>query len=772
MPTRPILAMQRSLLGLFALLLIASVVVGVFVFGGDRAAPRSLAGDGNAERIDDPVRDSPTLAGSGGAASDSGTGSSALAASERRTVDGASETTANAATDGPRWSDLLRPVDALTLAPIAGTRVKVVDGSGGLLDLPLDAFVDLGLVADAGVIALDGPHHAPRPFDARSAARMVSGPHDVLLHPTVSLTLELAEPLAPERFTIRLEVLTAETAASHRDTALLRQTGIELARALDPEAGEGARYSGANTLQGNFIQLADLGQRDLLALAGPPAAALAANRPEVLVASFPHEIVGLPALGSVLLGPSGNSFVEFTAADGSVWTRLGGAQVELPREGSTTVKARYLGYGSVFGWLPTPLNDGKIEIGQRIVGEEWSPNLSGAADESGSFWFETVVSGDHQLLATWKDETGVARRATRTFTVVAGGEVDLGLLEPHVGTTIVLEPVIVVDGDVDRTRLDGVRFSYSLSSDSAFLERAEAASAAIGSTALDDIFRSMGEFRELHYGAQDSFTGARGVAVGPEPVTLTGLTGDRFGLILFNTRLPEDLVGRFTDPVWSYEPVFDAHGSTTRMIVLHLTTATRLELTAYVSVPAASDIQFMNGFAWNHATEEFQLVSFEDSGLHMAKSVAPWVTVGSTRLTPGTWTVAVNCTSYCFSDDDESSGTELQQLEFGQVASATITFESGDSPHAIVQLAPGAAVTGALDAFVDEVAASNRRVQVYPTELGPSAASFWYGFAADDDAGGSSITISTLLPNTEYRVKGTDRTFHTGPGGTTVELAR
>jgi hypothetical protein len=764
--------MQRRLLAPFVLVLIAALLVGVIVFGVGDAQPRSLAGGEDREQDVEATLGAPALAGDERAELVADAGSNAPAETERRAVDGTSDGATDAASGGPRWSDLLRPIDALTLAPIADWEVRLVLHSGELVVRRPDSVVDRQLRHETTLAVLDGPHHAPRPFDVRTATGTVGGPVDVPLQPTVSVVLELAEHHAMQPFAILLEVQGVDETLGHGEAVALRDAATRLATALDATTPNGAREVEASQVYAICSRLG------LLGLGSGAEGMLAASRPAEVVASFPHAIVDLPALGSVLIGPRGENYVEFTAPDGTVWTRLGGARVQLPREGSIAIEVRYLGHGSVVGQLPTPFTEGEIATGPWLDVDEWDPNDWSAADESGAFAFEAVLPGDHQLLATWRDEAGVARRATRSFTIVAGEEVDLGLLEPNVGTTIILEPVVVVDGEVDLTRLDGaldgMRFRYLLSSDPAFVAAMDAVDPQ-SLVALRASNRSLNPYFELASLAFDSPASSigDGEGVGIEPVTVSGLTGARFGFLLLNTQLPAEVSGLYLDPVWNYEPVFDAVGTATRRIELHLTTATRLAITAHVSVPPSTVEQRLWGFVRNHDSGEYLVANLEnptpeDLVEDLAAGV-PWEAKGVARLTPGTWTVYL----FCASGSIDQGGVSARELDFGQVASATVTCEAGDTPEVVLQLAPGAEVVGPPEAFADEGAPPTKWVQVYPTDLGPSAADFWYGFATIDDTSGvTTIKASQLLPNTEYRVKGTSRTFRTGPGGTTVELAR
>lgn len=757
--------MQRRALGLLGIIVVLTALVLTLLGPDDGTDPSALAGDDGAAAEVEIATDEPGPAGDGVVASGARTDSDATDP-DRRAIGGAGD--AAATSDGPLWSDLLRPVDALSLAPVADAHVHLVLQSGELVEQSLDSVLDSALLGRTLIAALDGPNHAPRPLDIEAAANVKNGPLDVQLWPTVSVRLELVEHHALQPFAIRLEVLAADTNGSRGNAVALRDAGMRLATALAPATTSADRLRDANLVLGHC------GQLGLLELAGPPEIGLAASRPAEVISSFPHEITDLPALGSILLGPRAESYVEFTAPDGAVWSRLGGAALELPREGSIAIDVRYLGHGSVIGQLPTPFTESEIATGPWLDVEEWDPNDWSIADEAGTFAFEGVLPGDHQLLATWEDGAGIERRATRNFTIVAGKEVDLGLLAPNAGTTIVLEPVVVVDGEVDRTQLngalDGTSFRYVLCSAPAFVTTLDAMDPQhlVNLRESDRVMTQYYELTEIAFDSPATSIG-EGENEGLDPVTVSGLTGTRFGLLVLNTLLPDAVSGLYLDPVWRFEPVFDAIGTETRRIELHLTTASRLSITAHVSVPPSTAEQRLWGFAWNHDTGRYDVANFASPTPENLAAGVPWEATGIARLTPGTWTVYVFCASG--SIDEDSVFT--RQLDFGQVASATVTCELGDAPNVVLRLAPGAEVVGPPVAFADDGAPPAKWVQVYPTDLGPSAADFWYGFESYDKTSGvTTIRASTLLPNTEYRVKGTDRTFHTGSGGTTVELAR
>ncbi|QDU82947.1 hypothetical protein Pla163_00420 [Planctomycetes bacterium Pla163] len=760
------MAIERRVLGLLTVLLVLAGAL-FLAFGPNEAAdPRALGGSGGSVAEAGGASGEPALADDGAAARNDAT-VDGIAPSERRAVDGASDSAVSATSDGTRWSDLLRPIDALTLAPIADWQVLLVMRGGELVVQRPDDALDPRRRRDVTLTVLDGPHHAPRPFDLRPVTNTVGGPIDVQLHPTVSVRLELAQHPAQPPFAMRLEVQGIDETLGHGEVVALRDAATRLATAIDATTPNGAREVEASQVYAICSRLG------LLGLGSGAEGMLAASRPAEVVASFPHAIVDLPALGSVLIGPRGENYVEFTAPDGTVWTRLGGARVQLPREGSIAIEVRYLGHGSVVGQLPTPFTEGEIATGPWLDVDEWDPNDWSTANESGAFAFEAVLPGEHQLLATWKDAAGVAQRATRNFTIVAGEQIDLGLIAPDAGTTIVLEPVVVVDGEIDRTRLDGAldgaQFRYVLCSDPAFITSLEAMDPQVFSE-LEESDRLSSPFYQSASLAFDSPTSsvAEGESDGLEPVTLSGLTGTRFGLLVLQTELPTEVAPLFLDPVWTYEPLFDAVGTETRRLELHLTTATRVAITAHVSVPPSTVEQRLWGFVRNHDSGECLVADLEDAAPEDLAAGVPWEAKGVARLTAGTWTVYVFCASGSIDQDSLSA----RELDFGQVASATVTCAAGDTPEVVLQLAPGAEVVGPPEAFADEGAPPTKWVQVYPTDLGPSAADYWYGFATDDDAGGSTITVSNLLPNTEYRVKDSSRTFRTGPGGSVVELAR
>ena len=126
----------------------------------------------------------------------------------------------------------------------------------------------------------------------------------------------------------------------------------------------------------------------------------------------------------------------------------------------------------------------------------------------------------------------------------------------------------------------------------------------------------------------------------------------------------------------------------------------------------------------------------------------------SHQLLPGTWTFIV--VGEARAADSESTGW---------VATGKVDVEVDDAGLFALRLQPAAAVEGSYE-FLGPMPNGSRITKVHPVGSSGRFTLLW----TEACRPGEIVRIENLLPNTEYVVFGTDRTFTTGAGGTTTRV--
>jgi|GEM_PF-4861612 len=149
----------------------------------------------------------------------------------------------------------------------------------------------------------------------------------------------------------------------------------------------------------------------------------------------------------------------------------------------------------------------------------------------------------------------------------------------------------------------------------------------------------------------------------------------------------------------------------------------------------------------------------------IAAGSPPWTSTLETTLANGDWTATIAAAPRV--DEDTTGRSFTDEERCGWVGTATFEVVTGAPTEVAIELGRAAVVRGSVRAFNGEDSDWGTFVDLLPTdEAGWGGAELWSAWGESLDA---EVAIHTLLPNTEYRVEGSGRTFTTGgPGSVTV----
>ncbi|QDU83232.1 hypothetical protein Pla163_03300 [Planctomycetes bacterium Pla163] len=683
------------------------------------------------------------------------------------------------ALDGRTWADLLFPVDDRTGAPIEGGHVIHVDAKGVRTVRPLASVVRTGDLDARTAAALDTDHHCPRAFFPEELADVDSGPLHVRMFPSAQVRLEVIgdapDPLPKLTFT------TNGFENWDREPDEVRELGFEHADELDP------LLAFAPTLAHVLSEGVDERSRrrqikwaertesvhPMFDLRRDPLAFVASNAALVNPPSLPRTIDDLPDGYSVSLSLDSTANVLLVDADGVEHHFWMAKEYTLDAEGPIVVSVRFLGEATVVGRVPERATS--VEVDVELVDDDdgdgefewWGWNEAELADDGG-FRVEGLRPGHQRLTATWTDELGLRQRAEASFEVEAGETHDVGLLEPAGGALISIVPVLVVDGEIDPSRLGGridpTSWSVWLSPvsgldevDWSALEEWQLEDEAFMSTFLESI--------ESQAASGTDFSAS---ADGFDPIHFAGVPPGRYDLALWDPELPEDVTESYRFAGWEIESVIDVGGDARYEARLLMVPATPCPVSVEVPAGGENVMQSVRALAWNAVTEEVVEVEFESS-MEFGTS-ASWTASGSVSLGPGTWTIVavVDAEDMEHWDEQGADGTEVGQVELVRhTGRGEVEVSGGLGRSVTIRAAPAASVRGGGEGFGLDEGSWFGWVELVPVGAPASLSGMWIGYEEDEDG---RVTVEGLLPDTEYRVADTDKVVRTGAAGSLTEL--
>lgn len=687
------------------------------------------------------------------------------------------------ALDGRTWADLLFAVDDTTGAPIEDAYVIHVNTKGVREVLPLSSVVRAGDLDERTLAALDTDSHCPRAFFPADLVAVTGSPLHVRMHPSAVIRLEaegeLPDPLPDVTLTV-----SGFTSWDVEDEDI-RELGFADSGELDPLLAFALnlrRIIGEYTDERSRRRQIKWAERTegvhaLLDLGRGPLPFAASNATLVDPLSFPRTLDDLPDGFEVSLYVEGGANVTMIAPDGTVQQQWESAEYTLSAEEPIVVSLRFLGEASVVGSLPPDALEVEIEVlafdadGNDL--DWWSWNEA-EFDEDGGFLVEGLRPGHQRLTASWSDGAGLRQRSERRFVLEPDQTHDVGLLAPDAGALISFVPVLVVEGEVDPSRLGGLidptGWSIWLSPTSS----------------LDEMDWSQFEEWQLEDEAfmQSLYSEAERADAGRaeydasleafEPARIASVRPGRYDVMMWEATLPEDVANSYRLVGWEHPQQIEVSGDAEHEIRLLLEPATPCEVTLRVPAGGESVVQSVRAMAWNAATDETINVDFESDAEYGSSS--DWTAEGRVSLGQGSWTlVAIVDAADMGAWDMDAWDEEMEEMEgvadsdspMWFVGRAEVAMTDGRAQSVDVPLSPAASVRGGAAGFGYSADEWFGWVELRPVDAPGTLSNLWHGYEEDE---ARRVTVNGLLPDTEYRVDGTDHTIRTGAAGSLTEL--
>ncbi|QDU83233.1 hypothetical protein Pla163_03310 [Planctomycetes bacterium Pla163] len=665
--------------------------------------------------------------------------------------------------DGRRWSDLLLAVDDTTGEPIDGANVIHVTGEGERTVRDLASFVEDGDLDEFTLAALDTDRHCPRAFFPADLLDVTDGPLRVRMHPSAVVRVEFVGEAAAsvESFAVTVERTEAGVRAARADSLThghCNDSEWPQVVGFAPVLAGILAGSDSALVRGRRVRWAvrTSSVHGLFELARSPLDAWTSTRASFEASTLPQSIADLPAGSSVSLYSHCAGGDELSDAVGNVLQPDRSIEYALPFVEPIVLSLRAFGRGKVIGRIPQGVFDVSIEV----TPDTWRQWPFLVIDDDGGFELDSIVPGPRRLEASWIDGAGFHQRAVREFVLEAGQIHDVGLLTPNDGSLITFTPVVVVNGEVDRSRLGGrvepTTWGVWLSPMAAIDE--------VDSIRLED--ESLADpLDEAAARERASILGFGGAAGSFEPIQVAGVPVGGHTLRVWGFALPDDVGAEFRAR-WEYPQQIVVGADSGFELRLVLEPATPFEVTVVVPPEGPNTSQSVSAMAWNSATEEVVEVDF--GRVAVVHSSRDWATTGHVSLGQGSWVifVAADARSVRMVDDTIEHDIDPSQLTHyaGRLEVAVTT---GQPQSVTVPLTPGASVRGGVAEFGVDPDDGFSRIQLVPVGAPRELGTLWDGSRADDEG---RFTVNGLLPNTEYSVVNTDRLIRTGAAGSLTEL--
>jgi hypothetical protein len=649
-----------------------------------------------------------------------------------------------------RWSDVLRPVDALS--GVALTDVRVAHAPVALADMDiapnwrtLDEPLESNDLAAPGFVVVDAPAHVPALVELAAA---LAGDQPVLvpLSPSAAVRFEIVAEGAGTSVDQVVELSLESSWDEFDGLSPLQRLGtlgridIEvMTRRDEPDgrvnfdardlwsfaqwyANDLERIHQAPKLREQWRKLTTRVD-DRTAIWSP---LLCVGFHEDVRAS--ELITGLPAGCELTLHHRAPSHVVFEPADPDSAFGESPAPIVLEPGELRVITLRLLGSADVIGALPGGATDGVVELAWRSDDGTWVACESLRELSGGEFRFDDVRPGAWQAAITWRDASGAHVRVARAFEVHSGETHDLGVLAPNDGVDVTIVPRVEIDGVIDETLLGGALRETSWRFDHSGFEATAS---------------------EL-----DSAT-----AKVLEPLVLRGILGDEFFIAFDRPQLPEAAAASLRFVEWRCATRHALAGPLTIEATLCL--ATSLRVPVEFVAPGVSRSSFLRVRALARRVDSDIDVNGDDV---RTIDLPTAFTLDANRdlrgasasLDPGTWEIFASLGTQTPFEDDESVSL-FGSTRVNVVPGATARIEL--APAATVVFGPNFDWRGSEPSGWFQVVPADA-----PDALAPLAYP-WPGDGITHDA-----AVDGLAPDTEYRVLGSDVRFRTGASGSRTLL--
>ncbi|MEZ5978372.1 MAG: hypothetical protein R3F34_09145 [Planctomycetota bacterium] len=648
-----------------------------------------------------------------------------------------SERRAIADPDTLRWSDVVRAVDA-DGATIEDAFVWYIDAKGDRTRNSIHGVVTREMLDTEALVALDSDRHCPRFVHASSLVDRVGDPVELALHRSLAIELvpRVGDTLVVPVQRGRIAPLDVEVAVAALDPELEARRSLT-DNAQQPLFGNSPAenlYGSGSSLRGLLDDEHDekwRGRQVRRYLRVESAAPYFTVEGSQILGTY--AIVDLPegvtlpiVVDDLPVGIDYELIFRRSTEDPyfAVLSEFGtpsAPSISLVIDGTEglrdriTVAVDRVKSARVVGTFPKATSYGFVELSSPGV----STALTGTrryVDRGGPFEVLTLPPYRHLFTAQWGDEAGAECRYARFVDLVAGETLDVGQLAVATTPAVRFVPVFVGGENVDERVLAELRATMSWSLD--LLEARRDA--------------RPGGF-DLH---ADAF----------QPIALDGLEPGSYVARAFAGTIDFGLRSRFDIPE---EPVFVEFEVGAAPIEVELPfqlTAERAFEVRAVSTPY--EPKNVRVVAERVGDGKSATMKLRESKLH------PGEWSKSHQLLPGTWTFVV--VGEARAADSESTGC---------VATGKVDVEVDDAGLFEFRLQPAAAVEGSYE-FLGPMPNGSRITKVHPVGSSGRFTLLW----TEACRPGETVRIENLLPNTEYVVFGTDRTFTTGAGGTTTRV--
>jgi hypothetical protein len=356
----------------------------------------------------------------------------------------------NALPSAVLWSDLLRPVDHETRAPVADAAVVVIAGDGALTEHTLADVVSPGQLEDGVLAALDGPQHLPRFFRPSELREHTGSPREVALAAAGTIEIhgadELAEPLLP--ITVMF-VLVRDTADLDEQARIHTAEG-DAERPPQPELDSGAwralldpATSAAD--RARIVREAFIDGRgaEALPLERSPHVFFERMLQRKIVHAFPFVFEDAAVGFEYLVAFEADRRYRVTPSEFAARGRRQGARVEVSRDEPVVLVVHALGRSSLRVRAPA----GASELRGTLVNGETM--LTSAGEPTDELVFDDVEPIASRLLAQWTNADGSHAAVVERFGLIDGETMDLGELASPAELTLTVVPRVFVGGHED-----------------------------------------------------------------------------------------------------------------------------------------------------------------------------------------------------------------------------------------------------------------------------------------------------------------------------------
>ncbi|MEZ5977377.1 MAG: hypothetical protein R3F34_04070 [Planctomycetota bacterium] len=647
------------------------------------------------------------------------------------------EVAPHASSVGPRWSDLVAPVDAATGEVVRGVHLALFGLDGSRADVELDAAADVTRLRDDTLGVLLCESHAPRPFRPYELVRSHDVPARVPMLRTETVRVVYEPETQEERVTATLEPVVEADPSGARTSAAgevpVIDDAAQIARCVETFLGEPVAAVRSWAVK---LVLDSALARDAIALDAAPLPMLDGSDPSGAGVTV---FRGVPVGGAYRLRFECASRLEVDPA------REPGSNLTAPllvptpsrESGVRSVHVRVEPGVTIVGAFPSDAADATLMIRQlEWEGIERPPDTHSARGVGAPWEFreERTRAGTFAVGGAWTGGDGVRNFVSRTVALRAGEVRDIGVFDASTAQVLEIVPELVVDGTVvdvaEKPEFAGTNWAFRMEGLEAPFDRAQ------------PFGRPRTRLEPHRIAVSFDRTVARSIEITPYGIRLPDAVLDH----ATPERAQETIVVTPQSGTSVRLPIRIDVGSTctAHVVVPPETGESPVTVQVYVSAVRAED-----GACSAFAVDDHFLAESDFS-------------VDARRvLGPGTWTLyaAARADDYSQENVVRDGATDLlvgatfcgraeTTVQLGAPCDVTIRLE----PAAIAVLHRSAVTTEDKPAFTYRIVPSGE-----PDALGD----VWYGWSRSDDRS----AIGGLLPNTRYRVVEHGPRVHDRRGG-------